>query len=123
MRSVDFHQMLNSMAEAWTTRNYEKVVGFFNDDLLYSDGLNYEFKTKADLFSFFENDGGQAQFCVFYDSIFDDRKQIGVGEYTYVGTNSYHGTVWIKIEKDKIASWREYQYITGLSWKEFWKKD
>ncbi len=121
MKTNDFHQMLNAMAEGWKNRDYKKVASFFNDDLFYSDGLNYAFHNKKDLLEFFENDGGHEQFCVFYNSIFDDRNQLGVGEYTYIGTNSFHGTVWIKIENNKISSWREYQHKTDLSWKEFWK--
>ncbi len=122
MKTVDFHRMIRSMAEFWKNRNYARVVEFFNDDLFYSDGLNYTFQNKGDLLRFFENDNGHEQFCVFYNSIFDDKNQIGVGEYTYIGTNSYHGTVWIKIENNKISSWREYQHKTDLSWKEFWAK-
>ena len=123
MKNVDFHHMLNALAEAWKNRDYKKVISFFNDELFYSDGLNYRFSNKQDLLGFFENDDGNAQFCVFYNSIFDDKNQIGVGEYTYIGTNSFHGTVWIKIENNRIASWREYQHKTDLSWKEFWKKE
>lgn len=121
MKTNDFYQMLDAMVESWKKRDYKRIVQFFNEDLFYSDGLNYAFHNKTDLLKFFENDDGLDQFCVFYNSIFDDRNQIGVGEYTYIGTNSYHGTVWIKIENNKISSWREYQHKTDKSWKEFWK--
>lgn len=93
MKINDFHQMLNAMAECWKTRDYKKVASFFNDELFYSDGINYAFHNTNELREFFENDGGNAQFCVFYNSIFDERNQIGVGEHTYIGTNSFHGTV------------------------------
>jgi hypothetical protein len=121
MKKNDFHQMLDYMSKSWKKRDYEKVIQYFNEDLFYSDGLNYSFSNKSDLLEFFENDDGLEQFCVFYNSIFDERNQIGVGEYTYIGTNSYHGTVWIKIENNKISNWREYQHKTDKRWKEFWK--
>lgn len=121
MKTNNFHQMLDLMVESWKIRDYGRIVQFFNEDLFYTDGLNYTFHNKKDLLEFFENDDGLEQFCIFYNSIFDEINQIGVGEYTYIGTNSYHGTVWIKIENNKISSWREYQHKTDKSWKEFWK--
>lgn len=121
MKTFDFHRMLGEMAEAWKARNYQLVLSYFDEDLFYSDGISYSFFSKSELMKFFVNDGGHSQFCVFYNSMFDERNQTGVGEYTYIGENSYHGTVWIKIENNKITSWREYQHKTDLSWKEFWK--
>ncbi len=123
MKTNEFHHLLRGLCEAWKNRDYRTAVGFFSDEFFYSDGLNYCFDRKADLLKFFEDDGGHEQFCVFYNSLFDERKQLGVAEYTYIGTDSYHGTVWVKIDNNKIVSWREYQHKTDLSWKEFWGND
>jgi hypothetical protein len=121
MTKIEFTEMLDRMASGWTKRNYEKVAENFLDDLFYSDALNYSFFSKKDLLAFFRDDGGDPQFCKFYQTVYDEERQIGAAEYTYEGSFRYHGTVWVEIENDKIASWREYQHISELDRENFWK--
>lgn len=121
MKRSNFRAMLGELANAWQTRDYDRAVGFFEEDLFYSDSLNYTYCKRSDLLEFFRDDDGLDQFCVFYNALFDEKTQTGAAEYTYIGNSSYHGTVWIKIENNKIVSWREYQHKSDLSWKEFWK--
>lgn len=122
MKTVEFFEMIQLMANAWTIGNYVKVADCFNENIYYSDSLSYSFFDKKSLLQFFENDDGQPQKCVFHNIIFDENKQIGAAEYSYEGTHLYHGTVWISIENNKILSWREYQHISEKDWKSFWNK-
>ena len=113
--------MLDAMARAWTDREYEKVAGRFAEEMFYSDPLNYSFSRRDDLLKFFREDDGLDQECIFHNAVFDEKDQLGAAEYTYRGTHTYHGTVWIKIEDELIVSWREYQHISDKSLPDFWK--
>jgi len=113
--------MLDAMASGWINREYQAVADRFADDVFYSDSLHYAFFNKGDLLRFFE-DEDLPENCVFHQAVFDEEVQLGAAEYTYEGTYRYHGTGWIKLENDKIASWREYQHISDLGRKEFWKQ-
>jgi len=122
MTQDDFRLMLEMMADGWTNREYKIVAECFAQNLFYSDSLNYAYTNKEELLKFFEDDDGMPQKCVFHRSVFDERGQIGAAEYTYSGTNQYHGTVWLKLVEDRIVDWREYQHISGQTWDEFWKR-
>lgn len=121
MNAEAFRQMLETMASAWTTRDYETVASCFHEELFYSDALNYEHRTRAELLDFFRDDGGLEQYCRFHNAVFDEDRQLGVAEYTYRGNQTYFGTVWIEIVDEKIKTWREYQYTTQMARYEFWK--
>lgn len=122
MNKGEFTSMLKLLADGWTDREYGLVANQFTEDVFYSDPRNYTFRDRDSLLAFFEDDDGLPQSCVFHDSIFDEARQLGVAEFTYVGTYRYHGTAWIKLRGDKIASWREYQHISDKEWDEFWQR-
>jgi hypothetical protein len=111
--------MLQTLARAWTSRDYEKVIGFFAPDIRYADPLHYSFSNSADLLRFFQDDGGYPQSTVWHNILFDEDRQIGAAEYSYRGTHLYHGAVLIKVQGDRITHWREYQHITDKEWEPF----
>lgn len=121
MTGEEFSRMLGRMATGWTGRDYRGVAANFADELLYTDGLNYSFCDRASLLAFFQDDEGEPQSCRFQNIIFDESRQIGCAEYTYSGSFTYHGTVWVVLGDDSITEWREYQYRTDVSWEELWK--
>lgn len=123
MRETEFRSMLDRLAAGWTERAYEAVAAHFADGVYYSDAVNYAFRDRESLLRFFRDDEDREQSCVFHDAIFDEGRQVGAAEYTYSGSYRYHGTVWIKLVNDKIASWREYQHKSEKDWEEFWKHD
>jgi hypothetical protein len=51
--------------------------------------------------------------------VFDEDEQVGVAEYTFVGTNTYHGVAVIRLRDDLVANWREYQQRSDLDWEAF----
>jgi hypothetical protein len=51
--------------------------------------------------------------------VFDEAQQLGAGEYTFHGTNTYHGVAMIRLRDDLIANWREYRYRSDLGWEDF----
>lgn len=122
MTQSDFGELLRDLANGWTNRDYVAVTQFFEKGVFYSDSLTYAIRDRDSLLAFFEDDEGKPQSCIFHDHIFDEGRQTGAAEYTYEGTFRYHGTVWIKLDDDKITSWREYQHTSDKDWIEFWKK-
>lgn len=122
MTENEFNNLLANLATGWTNRDYAAVADHFADDLFYSDPQNYTLVDRTSLLEFFEDDDGQPQSCKVHGHLFDEDRQCGVAEYTYEGTFRYHGTVWIELKEDKIASWREYQHRSEKDWKEFWNQ-
>lgn len=111
--------MLQSLARGWAAKDYEKVAGFFAEDVRYSDPTRYRFSSRAELLEFFQGEEGEES-TVWHNAVFDEERQLGVAEYTYQGTHRYHGTVWIEVRGDRIVRWREYQHVSDLEWEEFW---
>ncbi len=121
MTRDEFEHLPTSLADDWTNGSYEQVAARFAEDVFYSDSQNYTFTDREELLAFFRDDKGQSQSCRFHNSAFDEMRQVGAAEYTYKGTFRYHGTAWIQLRADRIASWREYQHRSEQSWEEFWK--
>ncbi len=122
MNQTEFRSLLTLLADGWKHKEYTLVASQFTEDVFYSDPNHYTFQDRESLLAFFEDDDGRQQFCEFHNSLFDEERQIGVAEFTYEGTFRYHGTAWIEIKENKIASWREYQHISKKTWEEFWQK-
>lgn len=120
MTRQEFEAMLQALARGWTERDYETVAGWFAEDVLYSDPTRYRFSSRAELLEFFRDDEGCEQSTVWHGVVFDEESQVGAAEYTYQGTHRYHGTVWVHIQGNRIARWREYQHVSEQGWEEFW---
>ena len=120
MTRAGFVEMLGSMAEAWTARDYEKAIRFFAPDVRYADPLRYSFSNSADLLRFFQDDGDQPQSTLWHNVVFDEARQVGAAEYSYRGTHLYHGVVLIRLQGGKITHWREYQHTSEKEWDAFW---
>lgn len=119
MTNNEFHQLLNTLAQAWVARDYATAAQCFAEDVRYADPQRYEFSNRADLRAFFENDEGLEQQSVWHNLVFDEAQQIGVAEYTYEGSWRYHGTVWVKVQNGLITHWREYQHTDPREWEDF----
>ena len=114
-----FASMLQTLGQAWTARDYEQAIRFFAADVHYGDPLRYTHKNRSDLLRFFQEDGGYEQRTDWHNVVFDEDRQLGAAEYSYLGHHLYHGIVLIKVENDKITRWREYQHISDAPWEEF----
>ena len=119
MTKTELRNLLDSLAEAWSRRDYATAADAFAEDVRYGDPTRYSFNGRTELRAFFEADEGYDQRTVWHTIVFDEEQQIGAVEYTYEGTYRYHGTVLIKIENSKIARWREYQHIDPREWETF----
>lgn len=119
MTRPELESILETLARAWSARDYETAARVFAEDVRYADPLRYRFESRAQLLEFFRNDEGYEQSTVWHNVVFDEDRQVGAAEYTYQGTHRYHGLVLIKVRGREITHWREYQHVSGLDWKEF----
>lgn len=113
--AADFQRLLAALADGWTRRDYPAVAAHFTEDVFYTDPLRYAFHTRAQLHAFFANDDGQAQSVAWHLTLFDPERQVGMAEYTYEGTQRYHGVALIRLRDGLIARWFEYQHVDGRS--------
>lgn len=119
MTKAEFALFLEALAQAWSRRDYQTAAGFFAGDVKYADPMRYAFNTRDELREFFEADEGQDQHTQWHLVIFDEDTQIGAAEYTYQGSQTYHGVAIVKLDAGKISHWREHQHIDGRSWPAF----
>jgi hypothetical protein len=118
MTKTEFRRILDSLADAWTRRDYGRACEVFANDVHYADPLRYQFHSREQLRAFFEDDGGHEQRTTWHTIVFDEERQIGGAEYTYDGTQRYHGIALIKAQDGLITHWREYQHIDDREWEE-----
>jgi hypothetical protein len=119
MIQSEFKAMLQTLAQGWADKDYEKVAGYYAEDLHYIDPLRYRFSSRAELLRFFSKEEAEES-TVWHNVLFDEERQLGAAEYTYEGKHRYHGTVLVKLRDNKITHWREYQHTSELGWEDFW---
>jgi SnoaL-like protein len=119
MTKTEFRDLLASLADAWSRRDYAAAAAAFAEDVRYGDPTRYSFSGRAELRAFFEADEGYDQRTVWHTIVFDEEQQAGAAEYTYEGTHRYHGTALVKIAGGKISRWREYQHVDPREWETF----
>ncbi len=56
---------------------------------------------------------------IWRNAVFDDRRQIGFGEFTFAYGAQVHGSVFIELREGRIRRWREYWYESGLPYSDF----
>jgi len=114
---------METVAAGWNEGDARRAADCFNDDAIYMEPPDKQmYHGRQALYQLFG--GGKKQQSATHLSwhhlAFDAPSQIGFGEYTFATMNhQYHGVAVVKIASGKIASWREYQYRSDLSWQLF----
>ena len=122
LRTVDYKQLMNQLAEAWNANDAERAVNLFADDAVYSAPPSSRVRRgRQELFRFFGGANGRPgpMKMEWHHLVFDEDSQIGAGEYTFTYEIRTHGTVMVRIVGGKIANWREYEEASPLDWAEF----
>ncbi|MBI5625456.1 MAG: nuclear transport factor 2 family protein [Elusimicrobia bacterium] len=119
MTELEFRDVLDRLATGWAKRDYGDAVKAFADNVHYADPLRYSFADRTSLRAFFEADEGREQSTAFHTVIFDEVRQVAAVEYTYEGSQRYHGVALIRLENGLITHWREYQHVDQRAWPEF----
>ena len=115
-----FVELMEAIADAWVRGDARAALARFTDDARYIEPPNEQrYEGRDELFVFFGGDDPPAMSLAWHHLVFDPELQIGACEYTYTGTSTYHGVALVRLEGDRIADWREYQYRSELPWETF----
>ena len=118
----EYRVLMERVAEGWREGNATKAVECFTEDALYEEPPRKQFHSgRADLFEFFGGTSGtdKPMHMTWHHLAFDERTQVGAGEYSFRLNRQYHGVVMVQIRGGRIARWREYQTESPLSFEEF----
>jgi hypothetical protein len=118
----DFERLMHTVAEGWNEGNARKAADCFSEDAVYVEPPEKQlYHGRAALYDFFGGDTGTdlPMKMTWHHLAFNEKEQIGFGEYTFQLNNHYHGIVVVKFESGLIQQWREYQYQSELDWEEF----
>lgn len=123
LSTADFEKLLHRVAEGWNEGDAQKAAGCFSVDAIYIEPPDRQlYRGRQALYEFFGGSSGRESpmTMTWHHLLFDEPKQIGVGEYTfaYKGIET-HGIVIVQIVEGKIQRWREYQYRSEMNWEDF----
>jgi len=124
--TTEFRKLLQTVADGWNEGNARRAADCFTENAFYSEPPAKQlYIGRESLYEFFGGDKKPEppMKMVWHHLAFDEKEQIGFGEYTFQMNNRYHGIVIVKVENGKIRNWREYQYKSGLDWREFQGKN
>ena len=122
LTTTQFKTLMTTVSDGWNEGNARKAADCFTDDAVYSEPPRKQFyRGRAELYEFF---GGARKpdppmKMSWHHLAFDEATQVGAGEYTFEMNKRYHGVVVVRIRGGRISNWREYQYESPLSFKEF----
>lgn len=122
IHAEDFYTMMNSLASDWTSGANASIAAIFTQTAAYTNASrNQTYKGKSALSRIFgsanhETRTGRVEW---HHLLFNERDQIGAGEFTVEGVHRRHGMAIVKMEAGKISNWREYDTPSTLSWQEF----
>jgi hypothetical protein len=122
LREADFRALMMQVADGWNEGNAAKAAESFADDAVYVEPPNHQvYLGKKSLYKFFAGPDRPAlvMHMAWHHLAFDEKRQVGFGEYTSEMNHRYHGVVVVLIREGKIARWREYQYRSDLDFETF----
>jgi SnoaL-like domain len=120
MDATGFRAMLQRIADAWNAGDTHTALACFASDARYTEPPDTQhYAGRDELYDFFGGEHPPPMSMSWHTIVFDPELQTGAAEYTYTGTNTYHGVVVIKLRDDLIANWREYQHRSDLDWDAF----
>ena len=109
-------EVLEAIAAAWNARPAD-AAAYFTEDALYLEPPDKQrYVGRAALAAFF----GEEPFHMEWHGLaYDEASRKAYGEYTFRGNRQYHGVVVATFRDGLVASWREYQYESGLGFEDF----
>jgi ketosteroid isomerase-like protein len=121
-RTQQFEILMQALADGWNQGNAQKASDCFTEDAVYSEPPEKQlYRGRAALFKFFGGTEGRKRTMkmTWHHLIFNERTQIGAGEFTFDYGGTVHGVAMVKVKNGKISNWREYWYESPLDWKSF----
>jgi N12 class adenine-specific DNA methylase len=118
-----FAASLHSLASAWDERDPQRAADLFTQTAIYSEQtLGRVFRGRDELIKHFARafEGGGWMRLVWRHITFDARSEVGAGEFSfYWPAGQVHGMVSVRMERGRIANWREYAIVSDLDWDAF----
>jgi ketosteroid isomerase-like protein len=122
IRTDEFKRLMRTVVEGWNEGDARKAADCYAEDAVYTEPPDKQvYIGRKSLHEFFGGDKKPEppMKMVWHHLAFDEKDQIGFGEYSFQMNNRYHGIVIVRVENGKIKNWREYQYKSELEWEEF----
>jgi SnoaL-like domain len=120
MDGAAFRTLLATIERSWNEGDTLTALACFTDDARYTEPPDTQhYEGRDQLYEFFGGEDPPPMEMTWHTVLFDEDLQTGAAEYTFVGTNTYHGVVVIRLRDDRIANWREYQHRSDLDWDGF----
>lgn len=119
LTAEDFRDHMKLLADAWNQGNARAAADLFAEGALYSSPPNSTIHDgREELFEWFGGSLGRPKpmQMVWHHLVFEEKQQIGAGEYTFTYEMRTHGMVLIRFHDGKIANWREYEIQSPLDW-------
>jgi ketosteroid isomerase-like protein len=125
MTTKEFKELMEIIATGWNTKHAKMAVDCFTDDATYIEPPDKQFfKGREQLYEYFGGDEGFDMQLSWNHLFFDEEKQMGCGEYTFIFKGKiHHGVTIVELENGKIKLWREYDTVGSLSYKDFIKTE
>lgn len=121
-KTAQFEILMQTLADGWNEGNAQKAADCFAENAVYSEPPDKQlYRGRGALFKFFGGTDGRkrAMKMSWHHLAFNERTQIGAGEFTFDYGGTVHGVAMVKIENGKISNWREYWYESPLDWAKF----
>lgn len=122
LSEIEFETLMQTVAEGWNEGNARKAADCFTEQAIYTEPPDKQiYKGRDALFKFFGGDEGRKEQMkmTWHHLVFDEKRQVGAGEFTFEYGGKVHGMVIVKVSNGKISNWREYWYESALDWEPF----
>jgi len=122
IREQEFTHIMRAVSDAWNKGNARKAADCFAEDAVYMEPPDRQvYVGRAAIYDFF---GGPKKpeppmHMTWHHLAFNEREQMGFGEFTFQLNHRYHGIVTVEIRRQKISKWREYEYQSTDDWETF----
>ena len=106
---------MTKLAAAWTAQNTELALACFTPDAMYMQPPDKQFYVGHRQLRPYFAALKQGTFMKFHHVWFDEKTQVGAGEFTFGNSltkTGVTGVAIVTVKHKKIATWREY-FVTG----------
>jgi hypothetical protein len=122
MNKTDFIKLMQRLAEAWSAQDTESALACFTSDAIYMEPPDIQLYQSHEQLRLYFAALVEGTSMTFHHLWFDERSQIGAGEYSFGlqgSDEADHGVVVVEIHESRIAKWREYQQKGPADFKRF----
>jgi len=116
-----FRAVMERLAAAWNAGDAAAGADCFTEDAVYGAPPDPRVRRgRPVLFEYFGGASGRLHpmHMQWHHLVFDEREQIGAGEYTFQYEIRTHGVVMVKLVDGRISRWREYEVESPLDWEQ-----